>query len=117
MMFLARLKKCSSLPANSILESVIALCIIAVCLYVAVLVYSQLFSSRTSPRFYNSKNKMAEVYYMFQVNPDSILSADNDNLNITEEYENAHLQKLAIEFKDSSGVKLKSSYFIHRTDE
>ncbi|WP_291131229.1 hypothetical protein [Flavobacterium sp. UBA7682] len=111
-----RLKKYCNLPANSILESVIALCIIAVCLYVAVMVYAQVFTSKTSPRFYNTKNKMVEIYYLYQVSPDSILSADNDNLTIKQEWENNHLQELSIEYRDSSGVKLNNTYYIQKNE-
>ena len=38
------------LNGNSILESVIALSIISVCLYIDVLVYSSVFSPKTAPK-------------------------------------------------------------------
>ena len=111
------LKRFYNLPANSILESVIALCIIAVCLYVAIMVYAQVFTAKTSPRFYNSKNKVAEIYYLYQVNPDSILSAENGNFIIKQESLDNHLEELTIEYKDSSGVKLNSNYYIQKSNE
>lgn len=60
---------------------------------------------------------MAEIYYLYQVYPDSILSAENDNLAIKQEWENAHLQELSIEYRDSSGVKLNNIYYIQTNEK
>lgn len=111
------LKKYYNLSANSILESVIALCIISVCLYVAVLVYATVFTPKTAPKFYNSKNKLAELYYMAQVDPDSIEGLQKENMVISREWINANLQQLEMEYKDSSGVVIKSNFFIQHTNE
>lgn len=111
------LKKYYSLSANSILESVIALCIISICLYVAVLVYATVFTPKTAPKFYNSKNKLAELYYMAQVNPDSIEGLQKENMVIDQEWINTNLQRLDLEYKDSSGIVIKSNFFIQHTSE
>lgn len=109
---MASLKKYYKLRANSILESVIALCIISICLYVAVLVYATVFTSKTAPKFYGSRNKINELYYLMQVNPDTIETISNNNLRIDQEFINANLQQVDIEYKDSSGVVIKNNFFV-----
>lgn len=109
---MAFLKKYCKLRANSILESVIALCIISICLYVAVLVYATVFTPKTAPKFYSSRNKINEMYYLMQLNPDTIETIANDNLKINHEWVNANLQQVNIEYKDSSGVVIKSNFFV-----
>ncbi|MCF6133362.1 hypothetical protein [Flavobacterium wongokense] len=111
------LRKYYKLPANSILESVIALCIIAVCLYVAVMVYATVFTPKTAPRFYNSRNKVAEMYYMAQVNPDSITQMQKENTTIKQEWINTNLQQVNLEYKDSSGVVIKSNFFVQNANQ
>ena len=108
------LKKYCNLKANSILESVIALCIISICLYVAVLVYATVFTPKTSPRFYSSRNKINELYYMIQLNPDTIETISKNNLRIDTEWINANLEQVNIEYKDSSGVVIKNNFFVQK---
>jgi len=114
---MAYLKKYYSVAANSILESVIALCIISVCLYVAVLVYATVFTPKTAPKFYGSKNRLAELFYMAQINPDSISSITKENLLLNQEWINVNLQQLKIEYKDSSGVTVKNNFYIQSSNE
>ncbi|WP_162126047.1 hypothetical protein [Flavobacterium phycosphaerae] len=114
---MAYLRKYCRLSANSILESVIALCIIAICLYVAVLVYAAVFTPKTSPKFYGSRNRLAEIYYMVQVNPDTIEKMSNDNLVIHQEWVNSNLQEFSINYKDSSGVFIKNDFFVQQQNE
>lgn len=111
------LKKYCKLQANSILESVIALCIIAICLYVAVMVYATVFTPKTAPKFYNTKNKIAEVYYMAQIYPDSVEQMQKENMVISQEWINKSLRQVSLEYKDGSGVVIKSNFFIQSTNE
>src|SRR6218665_2926708 len=90
---MAYLKKYYSVAANSILESVIALCIISFFLYVA------------------------ELFYMAQINPDSISSITKENLLLNQEWINVNLQQLKIEYKDSSGVTVKNNFYIQSSNE
>lgn len=106
------LRKFCRLKANSILESVIALCIIAVCLYIAILVYAMAFTPKTTPKFYSIKNKVNEIYYLAQVNPDTIEQLINKNLSTKNEIIKENLQQVLVEYKDSSGVSSKNIFFI-----
>ncbi len=110
---MASLKKYCKLGANSILESVIALCIISICLYVAVMVYAAVFTPKTAPKFYGSRNKINELYYVMQLNPDTIETIANNDLKISHEWINANLQQVAIEYKDSSGVVVRTDFYVH----
>ena len=109
---MACLRKCYRLRANSILESVIALCIIAICLYVAILVYAAVFTPKTSAKFYSARNKLSEIYFMAQVNPDSIEKMGNDHLLIHQEWINNNLQQINIEYKDSTGITSKNNFYV-----
>lgn len=110
------LKKSNSFSANSILESVIALSIISICLYIAIMVFSAVFTPKTSPKFYNSQNKANELFYLSQLQLDSI---ENEVENITVEREqlNGNLQKLNVIYKDSSNIKFNKSFYIIRNEE
>lgn len=102
-------KKCFDCAANSILESVIALSLISICLFVALLVYTNVFSMRTSSPFYNSKNKVDETFFLLQVHEDSI----NEEVQTIEEEElNAYLKKVMIKPKDSLLYNQSSIYYI-----
>ena len=106
------LRKYCKLCANSILESVIALCIIAICLYVAILVYAAVFTPKTSAKFYSTKNKLAEIYFIAQVNPDTIEKMTNNHLIIHQDWINSNLQQINIEYKDSTGVTSKNNFYV-----
>lgn len=109
---MAQSRKYFNLRANSILESVVALSIISICLYIAVLVYTSVFSARTSPKFYTTRHKISELYYEIQLNPDSINSLNGDDFRIDSEWINAGLQHIDVEYKDSSGVVIKNQFYI-----
>ncbi len=106
------LKKYCNLSANSILESVIALSIIAVCLYIAVLVYATVFTPKTAPKFYNSRNRINELYYLMELNPDTVATMVSDDLKINSEWINPNLQQVEIIYKDSSGVMIKNNFYV-----
>lgn len=110
------LKKFCNLRANSILESVIALSIISVCLYIAILVYANVFSHNTSARFYFTGNKMDEIYYMLQVREDSVKSQLDPVFEIEEEWHNSGLKKITVRSKDTVSISHRV-YFIQAEHE
>jgi hypothetical protein len=111
------LKKYCKLPGNSLLESVIALTIISVCLYVAVLVYASVFSSKTTPKFYGTNNKLDELFFLMQVQNDSINYSNEDNLKFEEEIINTNLKKVTIKYKDSVKNTFEKSYYVQTINE
>jgi hypothetical protein len=102
--------------ANSILESVIALSIISVCLYVAILVYASVFTPRTSPKFYNTSNKLDEVFFLMQVQNDSVNDISSNQMEVEEEIINTNLKAISLKFQDSSKIKFEKKYYIHKND-
>lgn len=107
------LKKYYSLKANSILESVIALCIISICLYFAIMIFASVFSTRTSAKFYNTQNKINELFYLSQLQNDSLTNESKDkNFNIEEEILNDRLKKISIHYKDSSQFEFEKSFYV-----
>lgn len=107
------LKKYCSVKANSILESVIALTIISICLYFAILIFASVFTPRTSAKFYNTQNKVNELFFLSQLKNDSLqYESPNENLLIEEEIVNDHLKKISVQYKDSTQFKFEKSFYV-----
>lgn len=107
------LKKYCSVKANSILESVIALTIISICLYFAILIFASVFTPRTSAKFYNTQNKVNELFFLSQLKNDSLqYESPNENLLIEEEIVNEHLKKISVQYKDSTQFKFEKSFYV-----
>lgn len=110
------LKKYIKQPANSIMESVIALSIVSICIFIALLIYTNVYTPKTAPKFYEFKNRNAELFFMMHFEQDSI-SSTSDDFQVSEEIINSKLKKVAIQNTDSSHLKIKKSYYIPTNDE
>lgn len=107
------LKKYYSVKANSILESVIALTIISICLYFAILIFASVFTPRTSAKFYSTQNKVNELFFLSQLKNDSLqYESPNEDLLIEEEIVNDHLKKISVQYKDSTQFKFEKSFYV-----
>jgi hypothetical protein len=107
------LKKYYSVKANSILESVIALTIISICLYFAILIFASVFTPRTSAKFYSTQNKVNELFFLSQLKNDSLqYESQDENLLIEEEVINERLKKISVQYKDSSQFKFEKSFYV-----
>lgn len=112
------LKKYYNLKANSILESVIALTIISICFYFTILIFAAVFTPRTSAKFYNTQNKVNELFFLSQIKKDSLLNENEDeNLLIEEEDINKDLKKTTIRLKDSAKFEFEKSFYIQKIHE
>jgi hypothetical protein len=101
------------LSANSILESVIALTIISVCLYFAVMIFASVYTPKTSAKFYGTQNKVNELFYLSELKSDSISNeSEDENLLIEEETVNDNLKKISIQYKDSTQFKFEKSFYV-----
>jgi hypothetical protein len=111
-------KKFCNLKANSILESVIALTIISICLYFAILIFASVFTPRTAVKFYDTQNKVNELFFLAQLKNDSLnYENENDQLIIEEEVINNNLKKLLIYYNDSTKFKFKKSFYVQNDPE
>jgi len=107
-----QLRRFYSLQANSLLESVVALSIISVCLYSAIIIYAAIFTPKTSARFYNSFNKTSEVFFTMQLAQDSLIEEyDTYNWEITDETQGG-LKKITVNYKDSLQSYPQKSFYI-----
>lgn len=97
--------------ASSILESVIALTIISICLYIATMVFSFVFTKKSSPKFYNTINKVNELFYKSQLNLESI-EYDAENITLEKETVNENLSEIRIQYKDSNDINFDKKYYI-----
>lgn len=106
-------KKYYNLPANSILESVIALTIISICLYFAVMIFASVYTPKTSAKFYSTQNKINELFYLSELKSDSLANeSENENLLIEEESINEKLKKISVHYKDSTQFKFEKSFYV-----
>lgn len=109
------LKKCCKVSANSLLESVIALTIISICLYFAVMIFASVYTPKTSAKFYSTQNKVNELFYLSQIKNDSISNdSENENLLIEEEVIGDDLKKISIQYKDSTQFKFEKSFYVQK---
>lgn len=109
-------KRFCNLPANSILESVIALTIISICLYFAVLIFASVYTPKTSAKFYGTQNKVNELFYLSELKSDSISNeGEDENLLIEEETVNDNLKKISIKYKDSTQFKFEKNFYVHNS--
>lgn len=107
------LKKYYNVKANSLLESVIALTIISICLYFAILIFASVFTPRTSVKFYNTQNKVNEMFFLSQLKNDSLQYENEDpNLLIEEEIVNERLKKISVQYKDSTQFQFEKSFYV-----
>ena len=110
------LKKHCNQKANSLLESVIALCIIASCLYFAIMIFSMVFTARTSVKFYSTQNKVNELFYLSELKSDSLINSGDENLIIEENILNTDLKEVRVSYKDSAEFQFEKSFYIHTNE-
>ena len=111
------LKRYCNLKANSILESVIALTIISICLYFAIMIFAAVFTPRTSTKFYDTQNKINELFFLAQLKNDSLIyENEDDKLLIEEENIDDDLKKITIQYKDSTRYQFDKSFYVQSNE-
>ena len=111
------IKKCSNIKANSILESVIALSIISICLYISILIYASVFSNRTTPTFYGTNNELDALFFLTQVQNDSLTNNNSSLFKVKTEILSTHLKQLKIDYKDNMKNSFNKSYYITTSED
>lgn len=110
---MAFLKKYCSLKANSLLESVIALTIISICLYLAIMIFAAVFTPRTSAKFYGTQNKVNELFFLAQLKNDSLSNeSEDENLIIEEEVINEGVKMISVTYKDSAQFQFEKIFYV-----
>lgn len=114
---MAFLKKYCSLKANSILESVIALTIISICLYLAIMIFAAVFTPRTSAKFYGTQNKVNELFFLAQLKNDSLsYESEDENLIMEEEAVNEGVKMISVSYKDSTQFQFEKSFYVQANE-
>lgn len=114
---MAFLKKYCSPKANSILESVIALTIISICLYLAIMIFAAVFTPRTSAKFYGTQNKVNELFFLAQLKNDSLLyESEDENLIIQEEEVSEGVKMISVSHKDSTQFQFEKSFYVQANE-
>ena len=110
-------KKSFNCSGSSILESVMALSIISICLFITLMVYTSVFSVKSSAKFYTGQlHHEAYFYYKLlqsdTLNPNSFDVINEETINI-----NPQIKKITIVFQDSLKNKTTTSYFLPVSNE
>jgi len=98
--------------ASSLLESVLALTLISICLYIAIMVYSAVFSPKTSIKFYTDQNKANEFFYIRQIGHDSLTEFFDSKQWEIEEETTENIRQVTLTLKDSLKVAMIKTFFI-----
>ena len=107
-------RKYCSVEANSILESVVALSIISICLFIAVMVFASVFNERTSVRHFEKQHRANELFYLLQVRADSVTEDSESEIDATPL--GAGIM-YTVNKKDSIGTNdAKTYYILNRND-
>lgn len=99
--------------ANSLIESVIALTIISICLFIAILVYSHVFSPKTSTQHYNKQNILNQQFYELQLNDENV---NSETISMEENWLNTNLREVSVQVKDSVESDLKAKFYLYSNE-
>ena len=99
--------------ANSIIESVIALSIISICIYIVIMVYANVFSPKTSVKHYATQNQLHEKFYLMELGLDDNI----ENIESSEVWINTHLKEVQLNYTDSLSVKSSKKVYIYVDQE
>lgn len=97
--------------ASSLVESVIALTIISICLYIAVLVFGAVFTPKQSAKFYEGRHAASELFFIAQISGDS-LASDPGRFKYEEEQINAGLKKITVHYRDSINNEFENHFYV-----
>ncbi|RYG54877.1 MAG: hypothetical protein EOO01_00235 [Chitinophagaceae bacterium] len=109
---MACLKSFCNVRANSIIESVVAICIISICLYIAILVIASVFTPRTSAKFYTTRNNLDEFFFLSQLNDSLSGNSNGSSVSIEREILGTSLQKITLTCRDSTNRDYKKIYYV-----
>ncbi len=77
------------------------------------MIFAAVFTPRTSAKFYNTQNKVNELFFLTQLKNDSIKNETNENnLILEEEIVNDGVKKIIIQYKDSTKFQFEKSFYI-----
>lgn len=57
------------------------------------------------------------MFFLLQVQNDSINTVDNDNLKVEEEWINTNVKLVTIKYRDSAKINFEKSYFVQQKNE
>ncbi|MCO6173432.1 hypothetical protein NHF50_00080 [Flavobacterium sp. NRK F10] len=96
--------------ANSIIESVMALTIISICIYIAILVYANVFTPKTSMAHYSKQNILSRQFYELQLQEELPNTAI---ISVEENWLNTNLKEVTVQYKDSIDKSVQKQFYIY----
>ncbi|AWM15201.1 hypothetical protein DI487_15935 [Flavobacterium sediminis] len=96
--------------ANSIIESVMALTIISICIYIAILVYANVFTPKTSMAHYSKQNILSRQFYELQLQEELPNTAI---ISVEENWLNTNLKEVTVQYKDSIDKSIQKQFYIY----
>lgn len=109
---MAHLKKLYNLNANSLIESVMSMSIISICLFIAIIVYATVFTSKTSINHYSTLNETDEAFFLAQTENDSLIEKFEDEEWQINEENTKGLKKITIRRVDNSVKFPERTFYI-----
>ncbi len=94
------------------LESVLALTLISICLFMATMVYNMVFAPQTSVKSYFNQNKANEFFYIRQIGHDSLVSAFDSVQWQVEEEQIGKISRITVMYKDSFNVSAIKTFYV-----
>ncbi len=95
----------------------IALTIISICLYLAIMIFAAVFTPRTSAKFYGTQNRVNELFFLAELKSDSLSDeSEDENLIMEEEEINEGVKRISIKYKDSSQFQFEKSFYVQANE-
>lgn len=92
------------------MESVIALTVISVCVYISMVVYARALSHRNSVSFSAASNRLAETFYLCELHNEVV----RKDISIEETWLNTALKEQTVILSDSLGHdKQQQTFYIY----
>jgi len=111
-------KKSFNCSGSSILESVMALSIISICLFITLMVYTSVFSVKSSAKFYTGQLRHEAYFYYKLLQSDTLNASSFDIVSEETININPQLKKITLVFQDSLKNKATTtSYFLPVSNE
>lgn len=75
------------------------------------------FTAKTSSKFYETQNKINELFFVSQLGNNSLDEyLSNDSLMMEEEIIGSRLKKITVSYRDSLRLEVKKSFYIETNE-
>lgn len=81
------------------------------------MICSAVFTPKTSTKFYDTQNRINEMFFLAQLKKDSLSNeSEDENLIIEEEIVEEGIKKITIRYKDSSQYQFQKAFYVQANE-